>query len=206
MTLPFLISANQSAYDDGRFISGGGRLISDLLEISNTLKLDGILATIDIQRASNSVDHLFLISTLERYGLGNKFVKWVKIWPKKTISAYLLILVLEIVFRYIEKNKNIKGINIINHTFLYTVYADDTTIFVKDKESLIEVMKVFDTFSSFSDLKLNKSKCEVAGIGTLKGVKMALYGMKCIDLRLDTVKILGIHSSYNIKIENDENF
>ena len=56
-TLRFLISANQSAYIDGRFISEGGRLISDLLEISNTMKLDGLLATIDIQKAFDSADH-----------------------------------------------------------------------------------------------------------------------------------------------------
>ena len=31
-------------------------------------------------------------------------------------------------------------------------------------------------------------------------------GIKCIDLRLNTVKILSIHFSYNKKIENDENF
>ena len=48
-TIPFLISANQSAYVDGRFISEGGRHISGLLEISDTLKLDGLLAIIDIQ-------------------------------------------------------------------------------------------------------------------------------------------------------------
>ena len=30
--------------------------------------------------------------------------------------------------------------------------------------------------------------------------------MKCTDLRLNTVKLLGIHFSYNKKIENDENF
>ena len=35
---------------------------------------------------------------------------------------------------------------------------------------------------------------------------MALCGIKCIDLRLNTVKILGIHSSYNKKSEDDENF
>ena len=35
---------------------------------------------------------------------------------------------------------------------------------------------------------------------------MALCGMKCIDLRLNPVKILGIHISYNKKIESDENF
>ena len=62
-TLPFLISTNQSAYVYGRFITEGGRLISDLLEISDMLKLDGLLAIIDIQKVFDSVDHSFLIST-----------------------------------------------------------------------------------------------------------------------------------------------
>ena len=74
-TLPFLISGNQSAYIDGRFISEGGRLISDLLEISNTLKLDGLLATIDIQKAFDPVDRPYLIFTWERYGFENRFVR-----------------------------------------------------------------------------------------------------------------------------------
>ena len=56
-TLPFLISANKFAYVDERFFSEGGRLISDLLEIRDTLKLDGLLATIDIQKAFDPVDH-----------------------------------------------------------------------------------------------------------------------------------------------------
>ena len=67
-------------------------------------------------------------------------------------------------------------------------------------------MKAFDICSSFSGLKPNKSKCEVAGIGALKGVKIALCGTKCINLRLNSLKILGIHFSYNKKSENDENF
>ena len=170
-SLPFLISANQSPYGDEPFISECGRLISDLLQISDTLKLDGLLAAKDIQKAFNSVNHTFLISTLERYGFGNRFVRWVKFLLKNQesciinggnttkyfklekgtrqgdpISAYLFILVLEILFLCIKENKNIKGLNIFNHIFLYTAYADDTTFFLKDKESLIEVMKVFDIF------------------------------------------------------------
>ena len=99
-------------------------------------------------------------------------------------------------FLSIKKNKNIKGLNIFNHTFL------NKTFFLNDKESLIEVMKVFDIFSSFSGLKLNKSKCEVTGSGAVKEPKQALCGMKCIDLRLNTIKVLGIHFSFNKKIEN----
>ena len=81
-TLPFLISTNQSAYVDWRFISEGVRLISDLLEISDTLKLDGLLATIDIQKAFDSVDHAFVISTLERYGLAIDLLDGWKFYSK----------------------------------------------------------------------------------------------------------------------------
>ena len=35
---------------------------------------------------------------------------------------------------------------------------------------------------------------------------MELCGMECIDLTKNSVKILGIHFSYNRKIENEENF
>ena len=39
-------------------------------------------------------------------------------------------------------------------------------------------------------------KCEVAGIGSLKEVKVAVCGIKYIDLTAETSKILGVHFSY----------
>ena len=87
-----------------------------------------------------------------------------------------------------------------------TAFADDTTFFLKDKESIKNVMNVFDTFSIYSGLKPNKSKCKIAGIGVLKGVSLELCGMECTNLTKNSVKILGIHFSYNKKIENEENF
>ena len=71
-------------------------------------------------------------------------------------------------FNLIKRNKNIHGLSFFDHTFLYTAYADDTTFFLKDKKSVKKVMNVFDTFSIYSGLKLNKSKCEIAGISILK--------------------------------------
>ena len=67
-------------------------------------------------------------------------------------------------------------------------------------------MNVFDTFSIYSALKPNKFKCEIAGISVLKAVSMELCGMECIDLTKNSIKILGIHFSYNKKIENEVNF
>ena len=73
------------------------------------------------------------------------------------ISAYLFILVLQIVFNLIKQNKDIHGLLFFDHTFLYTPYADYTTFFLKDKESVKRVMNIFGTSSIYSGLKPNKS-------------------------------------------------
>ena len=66
-------------------------------------------------------------------------------------------------------------------------------------------MNAFDKFSLVSGLKPNEAKCEIAGIGVLKRA-LALCGMDCIDLTKKTIKILGIHFSYNKNLETKENF
>ena len=48
--LPFLISSSQTSYVKNRFISESGRVISDILEISNLLALEGFLVSIDIEK------------------------------------------------------------------------------------------------------------------------------------------------------------
>ena len=98
------------------------------------------------------------------------------------------------------------GLNIYNHTFLYTAYADDTSFFLRDVESAREVINIFNVYSNFSGLYPNMSKCEIAGIGIKKGVYVALCGMKCVDLTAESIKILGVHFSYNKKLQNDLNF
>ena len=51
----------------------------------------------------------------------------------------------------------------------------------------------------FSTLKPN-SKSEFAAIGLLKGVQVAVRGMHCIDLNIDTLKLLGTRYSYNKRL------
>ena len=57
---------------------------------------------------------------------------------------------------------------------------------------MIELARTFKEFSSFSDLSPNMSKCEITGIGIMKGLQTAVCGMKNIDLTKDTVKVIGI--------------
>ena len=46
----------------------------------------------------------------------------------------------------------------------------------------VYILIVFGNCSKISGLKPNKLKCEIAGIGALKGVRVGLSGIQCINL------------------------
>ena len=76
-----LISSQQTTYVKNRHIGESGKLISDVTEITKTKNI-GFLVTMDIEKAFDSLDHNFLIYTLEKYGFGQNFTLWVKILPE----------------------------------------------------------------------------------------------------------------------------
>ena len=86
---PSLICKNHTAYVKGRFISEGGRLISDILEISDNLKIKGFLMTLDTENVFDSVNHLFLIAMLEKCGFKEDFIKWIQILTQNEESCVI---------------------------------------------------------------------------------------------------------------------
>ena len=51
-----------------------GRLISDVTEVTNLRKIEGILVTMDIAKAFDSLDHLFFMSVFKKIGFGKNFM------------------------------------------------------------------------------------------------------------------------------------
>ena len=130
----------------------------------------------DIEKVFDSLDHNFLISTLEKYGFGLNFILWVKIllkdqesrvinggkstkhlllgWGTRQgdpISALLFILALEILFLLIKTKPEIAGLTIFDHCCLYSAYADDTTFFLKDTISIKNMVDTFHFFRTSPD-------------------------------------------------------
>ena len=76
----------------------------------------------------------------------------------------------------------------------------------KIRQAIGNLVEIFSTFSLFSGLKPNLTKCEVVGIGALKGVQVAVCGMRCIDFCNEAIKTLGSYFSYNSRIKEECNF
>ena len=64
-------------------------------------------------------------------------------------------MVIEIFITMIRDNQNITGLKVFNYEFKFTSYADDTTCFVKNVESIQEIIQTFDIFSKYFGLLLN---------------------------------------------------
>ena len=104
----------------------------------------------------------------------------------------------------VKANNKIRGVKVFQYTYLYTAYSGDTTFFLKNQNSIRQVMETFSTFSQYSCLKPNYEKCEIAGIGVLKSVKVAVGGMKCVDYI--KIRITGVHFLHNKTKQNEKNF
>ena len=69
-----LIILQQTANVQNGYIDEGGRLISNILDISGKLNIDGYLVTVNIEKAFDSLDHGFLLVVLKKFGFGNNFI------------------------------------------------------------------------------------------------------------------------------------
>ena len=154
------------------------RVIDDMLEYVDKINEEGILFTVDIEKAFDSVDHSFIFATLKKYGFADSFIKWIKVLLNNSqscvinngissgyfllgretrqgdpLSPYLYILVLEILSIQIRADKNIKGFKIDNIEKLLSAFVTDTTFIIKDIHSVNRILKHMKVYEVFSSLK-----------------------------------------------------
>ena len=77
---------------------------------------------------------------------------------------------------------------------------------MNDLNSAKTIFQIFNSFTKFSGLKVNKSKCQIAGIGAKNGAFVALPEVQYVDLSNDSIKILGVHFTYNGDIYIEKNY
>lgn len=96
-----------------------------------------------------------------------------------------------------------KGIEVNNHEIKIAQYADDTTVFVRDRESVLELLNFLEEFSSLSGLEINTSKTEAMWLGQWKNNQDTPFGFKWPK---DPILSLGVFFSHNQTDADELNF
>ena len=154
-------------YIKDRNIGEAVRLIDDIL-FHSLQETNGFLVTVDFEKAFDSVDHIFLFKVLDLFGFGESFRTWIKVMFKNIISVvmngghstgyfnikrgvrqgdplspYLFLLAIETLAQVIRKDENIKGIQFGEHEIRQILYADDISLFIKDKPTIVRIQIIF---------------------------------------------------------------
>ena len=65
------------------------------------------------------------------------------------ISAYLFKIALDVFFALINSQEVSKGIEVFDHCFLFTAYANNSTFFLGDSDSVKNLINILQIFQNF---------------------------------------------------------
>ena len=229
--LPNIIKHDQTAYVTGRYIGESIHLISDMLEYTEENNIDGILFSADFEKAFDSVEHSFILATLQSFGFGPQFIHWVRVILNKAescvmnnghstgyfplergcrqgdpLSAYLFIICVEVLFIQVRENDDINGIKIDDREIKLSAFVDDADFLIANVKSLKLIFDIRSRFQSYSSLKLNLEKSEACWIGRARGSNNTPIGCRWVDLNNQAIRTLGIFNSYDQDLVQKLNF
>ena len=224
---------DQVGYTKGRNISTIIRLIDDVVEYIQVNNKTGAVVALDYRKAFDSIHKKLLIAMFELSGFGPEFTQWVRVLMNNTescigycgwLSAFFpvnsgirqgclfsplaFVLAVELLAHKIRQSLNVKGVCIPtaygNTAIKLAMYADDTTLLMRDENDVQQALKIVEDFSIFSGLLLNRNKTEAMSIG--KDISGDSGGIRWIP-KNDYMKILGVYFNTTERISNiDKNW
>ncbi|KAF1336803.1 reverse transcriptase, partial [Globisporangium splendens] len=221
--MPLLVHAKQAGFVPGRYIT---TVIDTLNAAkaaanSNPALRRALALLLDFAKAYDSLDRDFLTQALESLGFQVDFVRLVSALHANTscqfmvngflsrsmavtcgirqgcpLAPLLFILALEMLYRKIEKEPLIRGVQLSNGETTATIkvsgFADDTTIYVQDPSEVPAVLKILDDFGAASGLKINVAKSLALPLHQQAAVTRAdVHGLAVMG-RQDHCRYLGI--------------
>jgi hypothetical protein len=217
--LPKIISPGQTCCIIGRDISDTIASLRDIVDMAENDNIEGYIVKMDNLKAFDRVSHKYLTEVLTKFGFGNRFINWIRIFyrnihssvkcnghltkyfPIKNsvrqgcpISALLYVLTAEPLSNAIRANRNIHGISIPGSQVVskFFQHADDSTLTLSDKKSLEESIKIFDLYGDASGARINLDKSELMciGSGTISEVELQNAKVKLCE---DAMLVLGVY-------------
>ena len=215
-----LIDHDQTGYLKGRYIGENIRTVADIMYYLENNNLSGAILQIDFEKAFDSINWAFIQKTLHAFNLGPSFCNWVKILYKNSqsavinngyltqffclqrgvrqgcpLSVYLFLLVVELLAVKIRNSDLINGIQLKDKNVKISQMADDTCLFLKDRSSITEALRLLKDFSLVSGLKTNVEKTKAYKVGKATE-KLKTDGIN-LDWENGNMKLLGLTITTN---------
>ena len=222
-----IIHMDQVGYMENRNIGEAIRLIDDMIFHCLSHDIGCYLIAVDFEKAFDSMSHSFLLTVLKRFGFGPSFCSWIKtcyngisscvmnegfstgyfkiergVRQGDPLSPYLFLVVIETLAQALRNEVSLKGIDFGEFEVKQILYADDMTIFIRDKASVRLLQNLFQAFSEISGLKVNMDKTKILVIGKNEG-NVAQYQFGSI---VTEIKILGITFALETKRMEEVNY
>ena len=212
--LPTIIHKSQTAVD-GRKIDHNIHMIRDLIDLVDKEDSQAAFIFLDQEKAFDRVDHGFLFKTMEAFGIGEDFIKWVKVLYSNAstkikingylteniplnrgvrqgcpLSALLYVLIIEVLGLQLRKNQNIVGFKVGGEKIISQHYADDTTISITQNKCFKEVIKELNDYELATGAKMNFSKTKGLWVGKWKNRQDEPINIEWTN---KNVKTLGVY-------------
>lgn len=218
-----IVQPTQSYSIPGRDIADTIGTVRDVIEYMKRDKKGGIVLGIDWNKAFDRVEHKYLFKVLEKFGFGSRMIGWVKRLYEKAkscikingvltdrfkigrsvrqgcpLSALLYAISVEPLATLIKRDRRVVGIEL-PYGGMCTInqYADDTTITVREGNSVKRVLEIVKMFGKASGAKINVDKSELMYIGEVERVEVG------IRVEEKYMKVLGVYLGVESKEARD---
>ena len=198
--LPKIINPNQTGYIKGRFIGENVRLIQDAMFHTKQEEKPGIAIFLDFRKAFDTVKWDYLKAALQRFNFGPDILTWFDVIynnasscvlhnrhasdffllerdVRQGLSGLLFVIGIDLLSNVIQKDPTIKGIQVGQKGIKIPQYADDTTVLVRDLDTVSQLLKLLHN-KNISGLEVNKHTTEAMWLGSWRNLSEQLLGFK----------------------------
>ncbi|KJE95543.1 hypothetical protein CAOG_009935 [Capsaspora owczarzaki ATCC 30864] len=230
-----IIPVAQNGFVPGRTIDANIHLFRDILDLTRHHKIPGLAVLLDSRKAFDRVAHDFLYQAMAAYSIGDSFISWMRLLNtgcqshvvyNATVSLpfpiqrsvrqgsveapFLYAIYAGVISDYIQSRRNIAFLNVRPQleplVIKASLFADDTTIFVRNDKDVMALFKHYETVGRASNLAINQEKTTIVPLGPRRNDEIPevfkSLGVEWID-RSKTTRVLGVMLGYGDIIKDN---
>ena len=206
-----IISEEQNGFMEKRQIA---LTIMVTLDIARYHKnLQGYLLSLDFEKCFDWIEYTAIRGSLRYFNFGDEFISWVDLLltdfnsctsnngyfsdylkvkrsahQRCPLAPYLFLCCGEVLLHSIKQNSNINGIKIRNLENVIAQFADDTQLFLRNRQAVKAAVSALAEIEKHTSLKVNYEKSNIYTIGNMETFQCG----KCLVWDPGKCNILGI--------------